>query len=108
MRWNSVHLRDPSCKGSCISLPPLEAFLCANTEVLFVKLVMLQVVCSVLQGEHTQRGKKTLIVFICVQNMSLGPQYLAECLLPIRSARPVRSSQAGRLRVLTPREAHKQ
>ena len=34
----------------------------------------------------------------------LGPRYLAERLLLTRSACPVRSSQAGRLRVLIPRE----
>ena len=35
----------------------------------------------------------------------LGPQYLAECLLPPRSTRITHSSQQGRLRGLTPREA---
>ena len=52
-------------------------------------------------------GFKVLMIAYKALN-GLGPQYLADRLLPPRSTQITRHSQQGRLRGLTPREARKE
>ena len=56
---------------------------------------------------HFRIDFKVLMITYKALN-GLGPQYLADCLLPPRSSRISRQSQQGRLKGLTPREAWKE